>query len=157
MFLTRYPDYMYVHVRFLRFLLQSNSRLIFMKRSIFMLDLRFPASGHLRSVHFPFRSREIVREKEYSFSSALLNFSTQRTARFYTLACVYARTHEQATRWKGARRKMMLQFARESSRNRAREVPRNIRFTLRWIPMPNIKGREEFSYLSHKHCAKPMT
>lgn len=83
-------------------------------------------------------------EKKYFFFGAL-NFWTQRTARFYTLACVYARTHEQAARWKEVRRKMMLQFASESSRNRARELPGNIRFTLRWIPMPNIKGREEFS------------
>lgn len=41
---------------------------------------------------------------------------------------------------------------RESSRNRARELLWNIRFTLRWIPMSNIKGREVLSFWQ-KQCA----
>jgi len=71
------------------------------------------------------------------------NFPTQRTAWFCTLACI--RAHAWAgDAMKGKFDERWCYNLRESSRNRARELPWNIRFTLRWIPMSNIKGRERF-------------
>lgn len=109
--------------------------------SIFVTPLIYDLQHLVTYLRYTFTFRDKKsREKKYFQHFKLLD----ATDRAILHTCV--RTHEQATRWKEVRRKMMLQFARESSRNRAREYPRNIRFTLRWIPMPNIKGREEFSF-----------
>jgi len=108
--------------------------------SIFVTPLIYDLQHLVTYLRYIFSLRDKKNRAKRNIFSTL---NCDATDRAILHTCV--RTHE-ATRWKEVRRKMMLQFARESSRNRAREYPRNIRFTLRWIPMPNIKGREEFSF-----------